>query len=646
MSEATSGSHWSASATSPCAPTFRRSPASRASTLVAVADVEEERLAAAPEGVRRTTDVPSVLADPEVDAVVDRHASRRHRRARPRRARRRQVGACGEAARALGRRDGRTCARRPGASERLQIGLTYRHHPAVDRLRELIAAGALGRPLLIQAAHLRRAGEPGAGASRLRAAAAFARADPAGRLRRRARVRPDQLPARRGAGRRRGLEPAHRSGLREGERQRRRPHLRRRHDRAARGRLADAGAAPQPVRRHRPERPRDARASDVPAHGRARGRHDGDARAARRQDRGLLRAPARALRRFGARRHAAGARPRRGDREPRARGADRPRRRRRPPLSRCPHDRLPRAPAGRGGLRRGGVPVGDGRAGRRPLRRVHVRGPASAERRGERIARRLGRTGARPARRLRDGRPARPGRPGGDRALRPRARDARRQAASLAAGVLRPRPRPAARLRGRRRARRPDPLPRRHAAVLHSAPARRARAAASRDADRARPRRPARPLARGDRGRAGRAERPPLHVRDARVRDAGDRRSLPARAPALRHRCRAPARAAAALRRAARAPARRAGPRRRSNGRRSSSRIRAACSPHDRHPLPRADASRRRPARTSSSSTTSGARTVPLRRRRRGPTTPRRSRTWTSRSRSRSPATGLASTPR
>ena len=40
----------------------------------------------------------------------------------------------------------------PGAAERLQIGLTYRHHPAVDRLRELIAAGALGRPLLIQAA--------------------------------------------------------------------------------------------------------------------------------------------------------------------------------------------------------------------------------------------------------------------------------------------------------------------------------------------------------------------------------------------------------------------------------------------------------------------------------------------------------------
>jgi myo-inositol 2-dehydrogenase / D-chiro-inositol 1-dehydrogenase len=38
----------------------------------------------------------------------------------------------------------------PGAADRLQIGLTYRHHPAVDRLRELVAAGALGRPLFVQ----------------------------------------------------------------------------------------------------------------------------------------------------------------------------------------------------------------------------------------------------------------------------------------------------------------------------------------------------------------------------------------------------------------------------------------------------------------------------------------------------------------
>jgi predicted dehydrogenase len=40
---------------------------------------------------------------------------------------------------------------RPAAAERLQIGLTYRHHPAIDRLRQLVSAGAFGRPLYIQA---------------------------------------------------------------------------------------------------------------------------------------------------------------------------------------------------------------------------------------------------------------------------------------------------------------------------------------------------------------------------------------------------------------------------------------------------------------------------------------------------------------
>jgi myo-inositol 2-dehydrogenase/D-chiro-inositol 1-dehydrogenase len=48
-----------------------------------------------------------------------------------------------------------------GAAERLQIGLTYRHHPAVDRLRELIASGALGRPLLLQAAICDELADPG-----------------------------------------------------------------------------------------------------------------------------------------------------------------------------------------------------------------------------------------------------------------------------------------------------------------------------------------------------------------------------------------------------------------------------------------------------------------------------------------------------
>ena len=119
--------------------------------LVAVADVEEERLAAAPPDVRRTTDVASVLTDPDVDAVIV---------ATPPAATAGLVrdaldaGKWVLAEKPLGLSVAETADVRaaPGAAERLQIGLTYRHHPAVDRLRELIVEGALGRPLLIQAA--------------------------------------------------------------------------------------------------------------------------------------------------------------------------------------------------------------------------------------------------------------------------------------------------------------------------------------------------------------------------------------------------------------------------------------------------------------------------------------------------------------
>jgi len=38
----------------------------------------------------------------------------------------------------------------PGAADRLQIGLTYRHHPAIARLRELVVSGVLGTPLYVQ----------------------------------------------------------------------------------------------------------------------------------------------------------------------------------------------------------------------------------------------------------------------------------------------------------------------------------------------------------------------------------------------------------------------------------------------------------------------------------------------------------------
>lgn len=120
-------------------------------TLVAAADLDGARLAAAPPGVRATTAPESVLADLDVDAVVI---------ATPPSATARLVRGALDAGKwvlaekPLGLSVAEVAGVRetPGAGERLQIGLAYRHHPAVDRLRELIAGGALGRPLLIQAA--------------------------------------------------------------------------------------------------------------------------------------------------------------------------------------------------------------------------------------------------------------------------------------------------------------------------------------------------------------------------------------------------------------------------------------------------------------------------------------------------------------
>jgi myo-inositol 2-dehydrogenase / D-chiro-inositol 1-dehydrogenase len=123
----------------------------RRMSLTVVADVDADRLAAAPAGVRATTDVASVFADADLDAVVI---------ATPPSATSGLVRAALDAGKwvlaekPLGLSVAETAAVRdaPGAWERLQIGLTYRHHPAVDRLRELVSSGALGRPLLIQAA--------------------------------------------------------------------------------------------------------------------------------------------------------------------------------------------------------------------------------------------------------------------------------------------------------------------------------------------------------------------------------------------------------------------------------------------------------------------------------------------------------------
>ena len=128
--------------------------------LVAVADLDGERLAAAaPRGVRATADPESVLADPGVDAVVI---------ATPPSATAGLVRMALEAGKyvlaekplALSIAETAAVQDAPGAAERLQIGLTYRHHPAVERLRELIADGSLGRPLLIQAAVCDEPAEP------------------------------------------------------------------------------------------------------------------------------------------------------------------------------------------------------------------------------------------------------------------------------------------------------------------------------------------------------------------------------------------------------------------------------------------------------------------------------------------------------
>lgn len=129
-------------------PALERNPRT---TLVAAADLDGERLATAPVGVRTSTAPEPVLADPDVDAVVI---------ATPPSATAGLVRAALDAGKwvlaekplGLSVAEVAEVRETPGAAERLQIGLAYRHHPAVDRLRELIAGGALGRPLLIQAA--------------------------------------------------------------------------------------------------------------------------------------------------------------------------------------------------------------------------------------------------------------------------------------------------------------------------------------------------------------------------------------------------------------------------------------------------------------------------------------------------------------
>jgi myo-inositol 2-dehydrogenase / D-chiro-inositol 1-dehydrogenase len=122
-------------------------------SVAALADLDErsvERAAALGLGACATTAVEDVLADPAIDAVVlatppsaTAHLARRSLEAG------KYVLAEKPLAPTLA--EAAEVADTPHARDRLQIGLTYRHHPSVERLRELLGEGALGGPLLVQA---------------------------------------------------------------------------------------------------------------------------------------------------------------------------------------------------------------------------------------------------------------------------------------------------------------------------------------------------------------------------------------------------------------------------------------------------------------------------------------------------------------
>lgn len=129
-------------------PAIEREPAAE---LVVAADPDPSKLESiAGKGVRTTVDPAAVLHDPNVDAVVlATPAAATARLAREAV----ESGKWVLAEKPLATSSEEAAALReiPDLEERLQIGLTYRHHPAVERLRELVDAGTLGRPVFVQA---------------------------------------------------------------------------------------------------------------------------------------------------------------------------------------------------------------------------------------------------------------------------------------------------------------------------------------------------------------------------------------------------------------------------------------------------------------------------------------------------------------
>jgi len=131
-------------------PALQREPRVSLAALVDVDDRRVERAAALAPGVRATTAVEEVLSDPAIDAVViatppwvTAGLARRSLEA--------GKYVLAEKPPAPSYAEAADLAELPEAHRRLQIGLTYRHHPSVVRLRELVRDGVLGRPLLVLA---------------------------------------------------------------------------------------------------------------------------------------------------------------------------------------------------------------------------------------------------------------------------------------------------------------------------------------------------------------------------------------------------------------------------------------------------------------------------------------------------------------
>lgn len=122
--------------------------------LVAVADTDAERVRTVAAGLDRdvatATDAEELLADPRLEAVVLATPPWVTARLAP------KALAAGKwvlAEKPLAptlEELSELRALDPELRARIQPGFTYRHHPAIERLRKLLQAGALGSPLLIR----------------------------------------------------------------------------------------------------------------------------------------------------------------------------------------------------------------------------------------------------------------------------------------------------------------------------------------------------------------------------------------------------------------------------------------------------------------------------------------------------------------